>query len=143
MLDQLKKYKTQVIIAAIVVVILIVVYLLWNKSSASPVKVVDDQGKPVSFTDDQRATASALADRIHEDINSGWLFGENFWGNLGRDSEAYDELIKLSDTMFALTCETYRKKYSSSLISDLRAETSLGTETRDLILSRADRLKIA
>lgn len=142
MLEKVLTYKKQIAIAAAIVVVVVIVYYVWKGITNKQVSVVDDRGNTVSFTPTEQAQAISLATRIYNDINSGWLFGHNFWGNLGRDEAAYDEMIKLSNAMFALVCKTYQETYKSSLIADLRAESSLGTNTRKLILGRAEALNI-
>jgi len=143
MLEKLKPYTKQIAIAIVVVVVVVIVYLLWKKSSDSTIKVVDDRGNAVTITAAERQQAKEIATRIYNDIDSGWVFGYNFWGNIGRDEAAYDEMMNLSDTLFSLVCQIYKEDHGTSLIADLRDETSLGTQTRELILKRAERLNIA
>lgn len=143
MFEKIKPYTKQIAIAIVVVVVVVVVYLMWKRSADTTIKVVDDRGNPVTFTQAEKQQAGEIAARIYNDINSGWAFGYNFWGNIGRDEAVYDEMMGLSDTLFSLTCSLYKDKYDRSLISDLRDEISLGTETRGLILQRAQRLNIA
>lgn len=143
MWDKILKYKTQIIVAVIVIVVVIVVLLIWKKKEGNPVKVVDDNGHAVTFTNEQKAQALGIADRIYKDLNSGWLFGSNIW-SIGRDDEAYNTLAQMSDSMFSLTYGTYRDKYNSSLITDLRAEASLdGRDYTEIILLKAEKLSLS
>ena len=144
MLATILKYKKQLITAVVVVIVLLVIWYWWSKKSASTIKVVDDNGHAVSFTPEQTAQAKAIAKRVYDDLNSGWLFGNNFFGTVTRDDEAYKTLAQMSDSMFALTIQTYNTDFKSSLITDLRAESSLGgRDYTAAILDKATRLNIA
>lgn len=144
MLATLLKYKKQIIIVVVVLIVAIVAYLLYKKVNSTTIKVVDDNGHAVSFTAEQTAQAKAIAKRVHDDLNSGWLFGFNVLGAITRDDEAYNTLAQMSDSLFALTVQTYKNDYQSSLITDLRGEESLsGRDYTTAILEKATRLNIA
>ena len=150
MLDKILKYKSPLLVALVVLIVVIVVRMFWKRAGNNTVKVVDDNGHEVSFTAEQRSQAKSIAERINKDLNSGWLFGANFLtgnefgiNNGTRDDEAYTALAQMSDSLFALTVQTYMDVYKSSLITDLRNESSLDThEYKATILAKADRLKI-
>lgn len=138
-------------IAALVVIIVIIVaiYYFGKGKGSGNATVVDDSGNPISFTSAQKAEANEIASRIHEDLNSGWLAGYNILGNIGRDDEAYLRFAQMSDTMFALTYQRYKETFGSSIIADIRDESSLPTggigaaqSPKDLILDKADRLNL-
>ncbi len=142
MKEFIEKYWKYILAVIIVMIIIAVVYIWWGKKEENTIRVVDDRGNPVDFTAEERNTATAIAGRIHDDLNSGWFFGMNIWGVVGRDDEAYTTLATMSDAMFSLTCQIYQEKYKTSLITDLRAESSIGQQYKDLILQKADKLKI-
>lgn len=135
-----------------VLALLVVVYLIYyagKKTGTGNTTVVDDQGNIVAPTAAQTAQAENIATRIRTDLNSGTFFGYNVWGNVGRDTAAYAEFANMSDSLFAFTAQTYRTKYGTSIIADIRDESSLptggigaSTSPKDLILQKADRLQI-
>lgn len=143
------KYWMVILAIIVLIVALIAVFYSGKKSGSNNVKVVDDTGKEVKFSEQQKAEAGSIARRIYVDLRSGWLFGLNF-SSILRDNEAYKALVNMSDTMFALTAQTYRSVYNSSMIADIRAESSLATggvggseSPKDIILRKAERLNIA
>ena len=134
-------YKT----AIILVVVVVVIYLLftwWKAKDAATVKILNPDGTAFVPTAEQTNTATGIATRIYTDLNSGWFFGKNIWGVFGRDDEAYLTLAGMSTAMFALTVGKYNEKYKRSLIADLRAESSIGQQYKDIILQKAEALKL-
>lgn len=139
-----KKYAVW-IIATVVVIILFAVFYYIGKQKGGGYTVVDDSGNPVNLTDQQKQEASALSKEIYDDLNSGLVFGMNFFSSIGRNTACYQKLASLSDTMFQATCGAYYDAYKTSLIADLRAESSLpqGEGYMAVIYEKANRLKIA
>ena len=126
----------------IVIIIVIIIYYWWQARNNNTVVIKDDSGNVITPTAAQQQQATALADRIHNDLNSGVL-GFNMFGIIGRDLDAYDQLAQASDTDFALTAQTYKSKYGSSLIADIRAESSIAGGTAvNLIEAKATRLNM-
>jgi len=124
-----------------VVALLVVIYLIYwagkKAGSGNPV-VTDDQGNIVNPTPEQTATANTLATRIHEDLD-----GYDFFGTLGRDVDAYTLFSGLSDTMFTYVYQRYKAMFGSSIIADIREESSIsGATIVDLIIDRANRLNL-
>lgn len=136
-----------------VLLLVLVVYLIYRSgktAGTNNVSVVDDQGNPVNATPAQQAEAAQIAKRIYDDLNSGAIAGYNFFSSLGRDTEAYELFANMSDTMFAFTAQFYRAVYNSSIIEDIRNESSLATggigssqSPKDIILAKAQRLNLA
>lgn len=129
-----------------VVALLVVIYLIYragkNAGSGNTV-VVDDSGNIVNPTAAQTEQANTIATRIHTDLNGG-PFGYDPFGTLGRDAEAYDVFAAMSDTMFRLVYQRYKDTFGSSIIADIRAESSIsGATTVNLILDKANRLNLA
>ena len=142
---QFIKAKYQWIIAGILLLLLVMGLLYWwKKKDETTVKIVDDNGNPINVSEEQLQTATALATRIYDDLNSGWMFGYNAFGIVGRNLEAYQQLAQSSDNIFTLTYQAYKNKYNSSLIGDIRNESSLagGTHVND-ILAVAARLNLS
>lgn len=143
MLAFVKKYWVWIAVAVSVAVLFILFSVAWKKNKQQ-IEVTDANGNPVSFTAAQTQEATALAKRLNDDLNSGLIFGYNIWGNFGRDADAYWALAALSDAMFAYVCKIYQTNYNSSLIADIRNESSLPADTyKEVILAKADKLKIA
>lgn len=144
MKEFLKKYWLYIVGLVIIIIVLLVVYYTGRKSTNGNIVIKDDSGNPVTLPDTDKAQAVSIAARIYNDINSGWLFGQNIWGNLGRDSDAYQQLAAMSDTEFAYTCQVYFDTYKKSLVADFRGETSLpGGGYYQTILDKASRLNIS
>lgn len=138
----IKTYWVAIAIAVAVVILFVVFSSAW-KNNKNSISVTDANGNPVTFTDAQQQEAKALAQRIYADLSSGWMFGYNLWGNIGRDSDAYWKLAAMSDAMFTLTAQHYQQLYNSSMIADLRAEGSLPGDTyMKTILAKAEKLNL-
>lgn len=138
----LAKYWHTILALIIVAVVLYMVYRAGKKTGAN-VTVTDDTGNILNPTAEQTATANTIATRIHDDLNSGTVFGYNFFGTIGRDSEAYEILAQSSDSMFSYIYNRYRALFTTSLIADIKAESSISDATVvELILSRANRLQL-
>jgi hypothetical protein len=144
-----KQYGPLFIGVAILAFVIWLIYYAGKKQGTGNVTVTDDQGNIVNPTPAQQQQANTIATRIHTDLNSGWLGGYNIWGNIGRDTQAYQEFAGMSDAMFSFTAQTYKTLFGSSIIADITAETSLpndntlGTKTpKYLILEKANRLNI-
>jgi hypothetical protein len=143
MMAFVKKYWVWITVAVVAVVLIIVFSVAWKKNKQQ-IAITDANGNPVNFTAAQTAEATELAKRLHDDLNSGFFFGYNIWGNIGRDADAYWAFSALSDSMFAYVCQIYQKEYNRSLIADIRSESSLPTDTYvKVILAKADKLNIA
>ena len=136
-----------------ILALLIVLYLIYaagkKAGSGNPV-VVDDNGAIVSPSPEQKAQATAIATRIHNDLDSGLLAGYNFFSAFSRDTEAYTILSTMSDSMFAFTVTTYHTLFNTSLLADITAESSLATggvgssqSPKDIILLKATRLNLS
>lgn len=138
----LGKYWHTLLALVIVAIVLYLVYRAGKKTGGN-VTITDDLGNILNPTAEQTASANSIATRIHDDLNSGTLFGYNVWGTLGRDTEAYNALATASDTMFSYIYNRYRALFSSSLIADIKAESSIeGATTVNLILDKANRLQL-
>lgn len=152
-MDKLKalfvNYWPALLSVLLLAVVVYIIYRAGKKDGTGNYTVVDDQGNIVNPTPVQNQTAESIATRIHTDLNSGVFFGYNVLGSVGRDDEAYAILANMSDSLFALTADAYHRLYVTSLVADIKAETSLptggiGTSStpKDQILAKAARLNI-
>lgn len=135
-----------------VIALVVVVYLIYRsgkKAGSGNYTVIDDQGHITAPTAEQTQIALSIATRIHDDLSSGYAFGFNFFSSIGRDTDAYTIFAGMSDAMFAYTAQVYHDHFGTSIISDIKDESSLATggigssqSPKDLILEKANRLNI-
>lgn len=111
----------------------------WSKKPVGTVVQIDES----SLSASDKAKAEEIAARIYNDLHSGWLFGNNIWGNLGRDSQAYWDLAAFGNTQFAYAYNFYRDSYGTSMIAEIRDEGSLPSDSyKQVILAKASALNL-
>lgn len=141
--ELLGKYWHTLLALGVLALVIYLIYYYGKKAGSGNPVVVSDQGTILNPTQAQTDLANSIATRIHDDLNSG-LFGLDPFGTLGRDAAAYDAFAAMSDTMFAYTYARYRALFGSSIIGDIKAESSIsGATTVNLIEDKANRLNLS